>query len=51
MIELSRYSLNTLKEAKEYARQKEKEGCKNVHIQPLYRDGAEVGHTVLWRKE
>lgn len=51
MNNLSRYSLNTLSEADEYASQKRAQGCKDVDVKPLYYKGKQVGYSVYWRKE
>lgn len=50
-MQLIRFTLNTLKEAKEFAALKEKQGFKNVHIMPHYVDGAERGHSVYWKEK
>lgn len=50
-MQLIIYTLNTLKEAKELADLKEKQGFKNVYIMPYFVDGTERGHSVYWKEK
>jgi hypothetical protein len=51
MNNLSRYSLNTLPEAEEYAALKRSEGYNNVKVKPLYYKGKQVGYSVFFQKD